>query len=209
MALRTVPLPLHSNVPNRELVWTAGCNLRPLLRRLTGIGTPGSHQGRAFSVAVTVSQRHQHRHSWKPDRVGRLTGTAAVSVHATSIARGAQGDPDGTSREPRRRCYGHRRGISLPKAKAPYQNAARTSRGAEGTTEASGRRDQAGLAARKRRVGAVRAAVPAQNEPKSDRPRAKTPMNRLKSRLRRRAAPIGNLTNDSSNTAAPFPESSS
>ena len=37
---------------------------------------------------------------------------------------------------------------------------------------------QAGLAARKRRVGAVRGAVPAQNEPKSDRPRAKTPMNR-------------------------------
>ena len=64
------------------------------------------------------------------------------------------------------------------------------SRGAEGTTEASGRRDQAGLAARKRRVGAVRGAVPAQNEPKSDRPRAKTPINRRKSRLRRRAAPL-------------------
>ena len=124
-----------------------------------------------------------------PDRVGRLTGTAAVSVHATSIAGGTQRDPEGTSREPRRRCYGHRRGISLPKAL--YQNAARMSRGAEGTTEASGRRDQAGLAARKRRVGAVRGAVPAQNEPKSDRPRAKTPMNRRKSRLRRRAAPIG------------------
>ena len=123
-----------------------------------------------------------------PDRVGRLTGTAAVSVHATSIAGGTQRDPEGTSREPRRRCYGHRRGISLPKA--PYQNAARMSRGAEGTTEASGRRDQAGLAARKRRVGAVRGAVPAQNEPKSDRRRAKTPMNRRKSRLRRRAAPI-------------------
>ena len=123
-----------------------------------------------------------------PDRVGRLTGTAAVSVHASSIAGGTQRDPEGTSREPRRRCYGHRRGISLPKA--AYQNAARMSRGAEGTTEASGRRDQAGLAARKRRVGAVRGAVPAQNEPKSDRRRAKTPMNRRKSRLRRRAAPI-------------------
>ena len=122
-----------------------------------------------------------------PDRVGRLTGTAAVSVHATSIAGGTQRDPEGTSREPRRRCYGHRRGISLPKA--PYQNAARMSRGAEGTTEASGRRDQAGLAARKRRVGAVRGAVPAQNEPKSERRRTKTPMNRRKSRLRRRAAP--------------------
>ena len=42
-----------------------------------------------------------------------------------------------------------------------------------------------GLAARKRRVDAV----PAQNAPKSDRPQAKTPMNRRKSPLRRRAAP--------------------
>ena len=62
--------------------------------------------------------------------------------------------------------------------------------GGGGDDRASGRRDQAGLAARKRRVGAVRGAVPAQNEPKSDRPRAKTPMNRRKSRLRRRAAPL-------------------
>ena len=117
---------------------------------------------------------------WAPHRHGGSV--------ATSIAGGTQRDPEGTSREPRRRCYGHRRGISLPKA--PYQNAAQMSRGAEGTTAASGRRDQAGLAARKRRVGAVRGAVPAQNAPKSDRPRAKTPMNRRKSRLRRRAAPF-------------------
>ena len=61
-----------------------------------------------------------------PARVGRLTGTAAESVHATSIAGGTQRDPEGTSREPRRRCYGHRGGISLPKT--PYQNAARMSR---------------------------------------------------------------------------------
>ena len=46
-----------------------------------------------------------------PGRLGRLTGTAAVSVHATSIAGGTQRDPEGTSREPRRRCYGHRRGV--------------------------------------------------------------------------------------------------
>ena len=65
-----------------------------------------------------------------PDRVGRLTGTAAVSVHASSIAGGTQRDPEGTSREPRRRCYGHRRGISLPKA--PYQNAAGMFRGGGG-----------------------------------------------------------------------------
>ena len=64
--------------------------------------------------------------------------------------------------------------------------------GGGGDDQASGRRDQAGLAARKRRVGAVRGAVHAQNEPKSDRPRAKTPINRRKSRLRRRAAPIRN-----------------
>ena len=71
-----------------------------------------------------------------PDRVGRLTGTAAVSVHATSIAGGTQRDPEGTSREPRRRCYGHRRGISLPNA--PYQNAAQMSRGAEGAEGGGG-----------------------------------------------------------------------
>ena len=59
-----------------------------------------------------------------PDRVGRLTGTAAVSVHATSIADGTQRDPEGTSREPRRRCYGHRRGISLPQGTVPKRGGA-------------------------------------------------------------------------------------
>ena len=83
---------------------------------------------------------HQRRRPRPPHTVpGRgeaasLNSPAAVSVHATSIAGGTQRDPEGTSREPRRRCYGHRRGISLPKAS--YQNAARMSRGAEGTTEA-------------------------------------------------------------------------
>ena len=153
--------------------------------RLTGTAAVSVH---ATSIAGDT-QRDPEGTSREPRR-RCYTGTAAVSVHATSIAGDTQRDPEGTSREPRRRCYGHRRGISLPKA--PYQNAAQMSRGAEGaegTTAASGRRDQAGLAARKRRVGAVRGAVPAQNAPKSDRPRAKTPMNRRKSRLRRRAAP--------------------
>ena len=62
------------------------------------------------------------------------------------------------------------------------------SRGApEGTDRAPRRRDQVGLAARKPAGGN---AVPAQGAPKRDRPRAKTPMNRRKSALRRRATPI-------------------
>ena len=61
------------------------------------------------------------------------------------------------------------------------------SRGApEGTDRAPRRRDQVGLAARKPAGGN---AVPAQGAPKRDRPRAKTPMNRRKSALRRRATP--------------------
>ena len=64
-----------------------------------------------------------------PDRLGRLTGTAAAPVHAISTAGGARCDPEGTSREPRRH-YGHRSGISFPMER--YQNAARMSRGRAG-----------------------------------------------------------------------------
>ena len=123
------------------------------------------------------------------DRLGRLTGTAAAPVHATSTAGGAQRDPEGTSRKPRRR-HGHRRGFSLPTT--PYQNAARMFRGARrrGQTERPGAVIRPGWLPEKRRVGAVRGAVSAQSEPKRDRPRAQTPMNRRKSPLRRRAAPV-------------------
>ena len=57
----------------------------------------------------------------------------------------------------------------------------------EGTDRAPRRRDQVGLAARKPAGGN---AVPTQGAPKRDRPRAKTPTNRRKSALRRRATPI-------------------
>ena len=94
---------------------------------------------------------------------------------------------EGTSREPRRRC-GDRRGISLPTT--PYQNAARmSSRGAGGERpkRPGAATIRPGCLPEKRRVGAV----PAQIDPKGIVREHKTPMNRRKSALRRRAAPIG------------------
>ena len=40
----------HENVRKRVLIQAAGCNLGRLLRRLTGVGTPRSLQGRALSA---------------------------------------------------------------------------------------------------------------------------------------------------------------
>ncbi len=40
----------HENVRKRVLIQAAACNLGLLLRRLTGVGTPRSLQGRAVSV---------------------------------------------------------------------------------------------------------------------------------------------------------------
>ena len=40
----------HENVRKRVLIQAAGCNLGLLLRRLTGVGTPRSLQGRALSA---------------------------------------------------------------------------------------------------------------------------------------------------------------
>ena len=48
--LRRVWVRGHENVRKRVLIRAAGCNLGLLLRRLTGIGTPRSLQGRALSV---------------------------------------------------------------------------------------------------------------------------------------------------------------
>ena len=48
--LRRVWVRGHENVRKRVLLQAAGCNLGLLLRRLTGIGTPRSLQGRAFSA---------------------------------------------------------------------------------------------------------------------------------------------------------------
>ena len=50
----------HENVRKRVLIQAAGCNLGLLLRRLTGVGTPRSLQGRALSAICGL--------------IGRLTG---------------------------------------------------------------------------------------------------------------------------------------
>ena len=48
--LRRVWVRGHENVRKRVLIQAAGCNLGLLLRRLTGVGTPQSLQGRALSA---------------------------------------------------------------------------------------------------------------------------------------------------------------
>ena len=48
--LRRVWVRGHENVRKRVLIQATGCNLGLLLRRLTGVGTPRSLQGRALSA---------------------------------------------------------------------------------------------------------------------------------------------------------------
>ena len=47
----------HENVRKRVLIQAAGCNLGLLLRRLTGVGTPRSLQGRALSAICGLMGR--------------------------------------------------------------------------------------------------------------------------------------------------------
>ena len=57
----------HENVRKRVLIQAASCNLGLLLRRLTGVGTPRSLQGRALSAICRGIRR-------LIDRWGPLTG---------------------------------------------------------------------------------------------------------------------------------------
>ena len=52
--LRRVWVRGHENVRKRVLIQAAGCNLGLLLRRLTGVGTPRSLQGRALSAITAL-----------------------------------------------------------------------------------------------------------------------------------------------------------
>ena len=56
----------HENVRKRVLIQAAACNIGMLLRHQTGIGTPRSLQGRAFSAIFRLIDR-------LIDRWGRLT----------------------------------------------------------------------------------------------------------------------------------------
>ena len=60
--LRRVWVRGHENVRKRVLIQAAGCNLGLLLRRLTGVGTPRSLQGRALSAicGLIALQRGPH-----------------------------------------------------------------------------------------------------------------------------------------------------
>ena len=55
--LRRVWIRGRENVRKRELIQAAGCNLGLLLRRLTGVGTPRSLQGRALSAICRLIER--------------------------------------------------------------------------------------------------------------------------------------------------------
>ena len=65
--LRRVWVRGHENVRKRVLVQAACCNLGLLLRRLTGVGTPRSLQGRALSAILGLIERLM-------DLWGRLNG---------------------------------------------------------------------------------------------------------------------------------------
>ena len=56
----------HENVRKRVLIQAAACNIGLLLRRLTGVGTPRSLQGRALSAICGLIGRLM-------DPWGRLT----------------------------------------------------------------------------------------------------------------------------------------
>ena len=64
--LRRVWVRGHENVRKRVLLQAAACNIGLLLRRLTGVGTPRSLQGRAVSAICGLIGR-------LIDRWGRLT----------------------------------------------------------------------------------------------------------------------------------------
>ena len=67
--LRRVWVRGHENVRKRVLIQAAGCNLGLLLRRLTGVGTPRSLQGRALSavcelIGRLIDRRRRLTDSW-------------------------------------------------------------------------------------------------------------------------------------------------
>ena len=70
--MRRVHLRGHPNILKRLLVHVAGLNLGLPLRHLTGVGTPRSLQGRAFSVICGLIGR-------LIDLLGRLTGSWGVN----------------------------------------------------------------------------------------------------------------------------------
>ena len=83
--LRRVWVRGHENVRKRVLVQAAGCNLGLLLRRLTGVGTPRSLQGRALSAILGLIERLM-------DLWGRLNGLWGGQM--------GSGRPLGLSRSP-------------------------------------------------------------------------------------------------------------
>ena len=79
----------HENVRKRVLIQAAACNIGLLLRRLTGVGTPRSLQGRAVSAICRLIGR-------LIDRWGRLTraGERSQLAALNSLVIGPASGPD-------------------------------------------------------------------------------------------------------------------
>ena len=81
--LRRVWVRGHENVRKRVLIQAAGCNLGLLLRRLTGVGTPRSLQGRTLSaicglIGCLIDRRERLTVAWGPKRApATLAGSIA------------------------------------------------------------------------------------------------------------------------------------
>ena len=69
----------HENVRKRVLLQAAACNIGLLLRRLTGVGTPRSLQGRAVSAICRLI-------GCLIDRWGRLTRAWGFKWTPTALA---------------------------------------------------------------------------------------------------------------------------
>ena len=141
-----------------------GCCTPPLVGASGAVGH-GSHRSTRPQPLLRIPD---HR-MVDPDRLERLTGTAAAPVHAISTAGGARRRPgrhlprtSSALRSSQRHLLSHG---TVPKRRANVQGARR-----RGRTEAPRRRDQAGLAALAARKQAGANAVPPYGAPKRERP---------------------------------------
>ena len=90
----------HENVRKRVLIQAAGCNLGLLLRRLTGVGTPRSLQGRALSAILGLIGRLIEL--WE-----RLTRVWAAKWAPAALVRSIRSSPS---------CVAHAANRLLPRA---------------------------------------------------------------------------------------------
>ena len=98
--LRRVWVRGHENVRKRVLIQAAGGNRGLLLRRLTGVGTPRSLQGRALSAICRLIGR-------LIDRWGRLTRAGGGQMDSGGLRRLNRSSPSCLSRSAQRTDFFH------------------------------------------------------------------------------------------------------